>query len=108
MSFPAVCHNVCFDILKYPTDLDAVFLIDRVIQEEGLYVYNIYNIVQKHFTTLSCVVSGTEPNNSFSPLFPWMPWKATKGLIALSLEIDYDQMAMGLPPVTSVVFLIAK
>jgi hypothetical protein len=31
--------------------------------------------------------------------------KATKGLIALTPEIDYDQTAMGLPPVTSVVFI---
>jgi hypothetical protein len=34
--------------------------------------------------------------------------KATKGLTALILEIDYDQMATGLPPVTPAVFLIAK
>jgi hypothetical protein len=33
---------------------------------------------------------------------------ATKGLIALKPEIDCDQMAMGLPPVTSAVFIIAK
>jgi hypothetical protein len=25
------------------------FLIDREIQEEGLYVYNMHNIVEKHF-----------------------------------------------------------
>jgi hypothetical protein len=31
-----------------------------------------------------------------------------EGLIALTPEIDYDQMAMGLPPVTFVVYLIAK
>jgi hypothetical protein len=37
-----------------------------------------------------------------------MLYKATKGLIALIPEIDYDQTAMGLPPVMSVVFLIAK
>jgi hypothetical protein len=29
-------------------DFDAVFL-NRVIQEEGLYVYNMHNIVEKHF-----------------------------------------------------------
>jgi hypothetical protein len=35
--------------------------------------------------------------------------KVTKELIlALTPEIDCDQMAMGLPPVTSAVFLIAK
>jgi hypothetical protein len=33
---------------------------------------------------------------------------ATKGLIALTPEIDYNNTAMGLPPVTSTVFLIAK
>jgi hypothetical protein len=34
--------------------------------------------------------------------------KATTGLIALTPEIDYNQMTMGLPPVMSAVFLIAK
>jgi hypothetical protein len=34
--------------------------------------------------------------------------KTTKGLIALTLEIDCAQKAMGLPPVTSAVFNIAK
>jgi hypothetical protein len=34
--------------------------------------------------------------------------KATKGLIAFVPEIDCDQTAMGLPPVTSAIFLIAK
>jgi hypothetical protein len=34
--------------------------------------------------------------------------KATKGLTALTPEIDFDHKAMGIPPVTSVVFLIAK
>jgi hypothetical protein len=26
-----------------------LFLIDRVIQEKGLYVYNMHDIVEKHF-----------------------------------------------------------
>jgi hypothetical protein len=34
--------------------------------------------------------------------------KATKGLIAFTPEIDYDQTAMGLPPVTFAILLIAK
>jgi hypothetical protein len=34
--------------------------------------------------------------------------KATKGLIALTHEIGCDETAMGLPPVTSAMFLIAK
>jgi hypothetical protein len=34
--------------------------------------------------------------------------KAIKGLIASAPEIDCDQSAMGLPPVTSAVLLIAK
>jgi hypothetical protein len=33
--------------------------------------------------------------------------KATKGLTVLTPEIDCDQTAIGLPPVTSSVFLIA-
>jgi hypothetical protein len=31
-----------------------------------------------------------------------------KGLIALTPEIDCDQTAMGLPPITSAAFIIAK
>jgi hypothetical protein len=53
------------------------------------------------------VVSETEQKNSASIFLPWMSYKVTKGLIALTPEVDYDQTAMGLP-VTSVVFLIAK
>jgi hypothetical protein len=34
--------------------------------------------------------------------------KAFKGLIALTPEINCDQTAMDLPPVTSAAFLIAK
>jgi hypothetical protein len=34
--------------------------------------------------------------------------KGDKGLIAFTPEIDCDQTAMGLPPVTAGVFLIAK
>jgi hypothetical protein len=37
-----------------------------------------------------------------------MSYKATIGLIAFTPEIDCDQTAMGLPPVTSAVFLTAK
>jgi hypothetical protein len=37
-----------------------------------------------------------------------MSLKATKGLIAFKPEIDCDKKAMGLPPVTSAVLLIAK
>jgi hypothetical protein len=33
---------------------------------------------------------------------------ATKGSIAFTPDIDYDKAAIGLPPVTSAVFLIAK
>jgi hypothetical protein len=35
--------------LNYPTDIDVFFFIGKMIQEEGLYVYNINNIVEKHF-----------------------------------------------------------
>jgi hypothetical protein len=34
--------------------------------------------------------------------------KATKGLITLTPEINWDQTAMSLPPNMSAVFLIAK
>jgi hypothetical protein len=33
---------------------------------------------------------------------------ATKGKIAFTPKIDYDQTAMGLPPVTSAVLFITK
>jgi hypothetical protein len=36
-----------FRSLKSKTDIYAVFLKDRVIQEEGLYVYNMLNLVEK-------------------------------------------------------------
>jgi hypothetical protein len=32
------------------SDFDAVFLNRRVIQKEGLYVYNMQNIADKHFS----------------------------------------------------------
>jgi hypothetical protein len=31
-------------------DFDAGFLINRVIKEEDLYVYNMHNKVEKHFS----------------------------------------------------------
>jgi hypothetical protein len=37
-----------------------------------------------------------------------MSLNATKELIVLIPEIDYNKTAMGLPPVTSAVFLIAN
>lgn len=37
-SLSPVCPYVCSDLLNYALDLDAVFLLDRVIQEEGLCV----------------------------------------------------------------------
>jgi hypothetical protein len=30
--------------------IDVVFLIDIIINEEGFYVYNLYNIVDEHFS----------------------------------------------------------
>jgi hypothetical protein len=39
---------------------------------------------------------------------PWMAQKATKGITALTSEIDCNQTAMGSPLVTSAVFLTAK
>jgi hypothetical protein len=37
-----------------------------------------------------------------------MLYKATKGLISLTLEIVCDQTAMGLPLIMAAVFLVAK
>jgi hypothetical protein len=48
-------------------------------------------------------------NKRVTSLFlPWMSYKTTKGLTALTPEVDCDQTAIGLPPVTSAVFLIAS
>jgi hypothetical protein len=52
-------------------------------------------------------VFGAEQKNSTSLFLPRMSYKATKGLTASSPEIDCNQTAMDLPPVTSAVFLIA-
>jgi hypothetical protein len=41
-------------------------------------------------------------------MYPYLIIKATIGLIALTPDIDCDQRAIGLPPFTSAVFLIAK
>jgi hypothetical protein len=55
------------------------------------------------------IVMLPEQNKRIAPLFLYMDVeKATKGLIAFTPEIDCDQTAMGLSPVTSAVLLIAK
>jgi hypothetical protein len=43
LSVPISLYSVCLDLYNYPTDFDAFFLIDRAIQEEGLYV-NYFSI----------------------------------------------------------------
>jgi hypothetical protein len=57
---------------------------------------------------VSLVVSGTEQKNRTSPLFPWMSLEETKGSAAHPQEIICNQTAMGVPPVASALFLIAK
>jgi hypothetical protein len=42
------------------------------------------------------------------PPLPFFHGCHTKGLIAITPEIDCNKTAMGLPPVTSAVFLIAN
>jgi hypothetical protein len=54
------------------------------------------------------VLSGTEQKNNASPFLPWMSNKAAKQLIALTPEMVCEETAMGLLPVTSALFLIAK
>jgi hypothetical protein len=66
------------------------------------------NLILFHAITIKRLVSGTEQKNSTSLFLPWMSQKATKGLTGSPPEIDCNQTAMGLPPVTSAVFLIAK
>jgi hypothetical protein len=47
-------------------------------------------------------------NKRIAPLSFFHGCRKRRGLIAFALEIDYDQTAIGLPPVTSAVLLIAK
>jgi hypothetical protein len=54
------------------------------------------------------VVLGTGIKNSTSPFLFMDIVKTTNGLTALPLEIGCNQTAMGLPTVTSAVFVIAK
>jgi hypothetical protein len=58
-------------------------------------------------TSLTCL-----PKHGGALFLPWMydihGKKSSKGLTAIPPEIDCDHTAMGLPPVTSAVFLIAK
>jgi hypothetical protein len=60
----------------------------------------IFNI---NFILLSRVMS-KEENNSTSPFLPWISYKVIKGLTTLPPD-DCNQMAMGLPRITSAVFL---
>jgi hypothetical protein len=47
------CPSLCMrKSLKLPNLFEAVFFTDRVIQEKGLYVYNMHNIVEKHLSSL--------------------------------------------------------
>jgi hypothetical protein len=41
---------VGLDLQNYPKNVDAVFLLDRMIHEEGLYEYNMHNLAEKHFS----------------------------------------------------------
>jgi hypothetical protein len=45
--------------LKLPTDFDAVFVLDRVIHKEGLYISNMFNIVEKQFSII--IATRTKP-----------------------------------------------
>jgi hypothetical protein len=45
------CLSLCMlRSLKLPNGFWCGFLIDRVIQEKGLHVNNMHNIVKKHFS----------------------------------------------------------
>jgi hypothetical protein len=46
-----ICNTCMLRSLNYLPEFDMVFLIDKVIQEQGLlYVYNMHNMVEKHFS----------------------------------------------------------
>jgi hypothetical protein len=60
------------------------------------------------FLLSSRVESGTKIKEKHLFLSSMDVEKATKGLIALTSEIDCNQTAIGLPPVMSAVFLIPK
>jgi hypothetical protein len=55
-----------------------------------------------------CLLWCPEQNKRIALFLPRMSLEATKGLIALTHEVDCDQTAMSLSPATSAVSLIAK
>jgi hypothetical protein len=59
-------------------------------------------------TKTTSLVSCPGQNKRIAPLSFFHGCQATKGLIALTPEVNCDQTAMGFPPSTSAVFLIAK
>jgi hypothetical protein len=77
-------------------------------------IFQFYIVKLFLFATLLSLVINyylrymNEQKNSTFLLLPWMDGWTTKGLAASPPEIDRNQTAMGLPPVTSAVFLIAK
>jgi hypothetical protein len=112
--------------LKYSSSLYlfiAWICAQQYISEADKFVLNIFVIFYlrvgnsklffvlikiKLLKFISCGVLDRTKEKHLS-LFPWMvKGKATKGLIALTPEIDCDQTAMGLPPVTPAIFLNAK
>jgi hypothetical protein len=62
-----------------------------------------------HVYVIVCVSCGIRDKiKEYLSYLPWMSYKATKELITFASEIDCDQTAMGLPPVTTAVLLTAK
>jgi hypothetical protein len=55
------------------------------------------------FTTILCIII-----MRLMIVSPFLPWIKTKELNAPTFEMDCNQTAMGSPPVTSAVFLIAE
>jgi hypothetical protein len=71
------------------------------------YFYLLFWQISMVWTFLFRMVSGTEQKDSTSPFLSWLSYKETKRLTVLTPEMDCNQTAMGLPPFTSVVFLIS-
>jgi hypothetical protein len=81
--------------------------MDLALQYQDRQTENKSKLYDLCLTFMSREVSGTKQKNSTS-LSSMDVLKATKGLIILTPEIDRNKTAMGLPPFTSAVFLIAN
>jgi hypothetical protein len=76
---------VCLFLLNYRTDFDADFLIDRVIQVEGLFVCNMHNIAEEHFSINYQHCTGVKPDQVASTLIK----------VRIIMQIAFEKLPKG-------------